>query len=240
MLKLSWLQKFASVNFYISNSNKISQPKTVEYLANDLLIWADKHVPKQLRLDFWDFITSDGEGHSTSTGVINWYFPTNIQPHRLTPFIEQGIEEVLVPMGVEIGRAFTSKSNLHKANTWRIPVISNPTSKQEELPKLNIKNDFAEVLFNLLNVSPEGPHGWIGQIPAQELLSKIQLARTKVHAFTASPREDVAVKILGTEIGRGYDPGINEEQLNRYLNELEKMCQRALQGDFPNPTISWS
>ena len=229
---MNWLQKIASVTFSIADSYKISQPRTIFYIASYMNYWAHDNVPKELCADVPEIIALDGlEDIDKPTGGINWYYKEDSEESRryIEMYIKQYEQEELIPLGINFSPEIKFEtSKMYKTPVARIRVVKNDTFQRDRLPELNVSNQNASALLKLLGIRSEPS----GSIDASELLSRILENRDKVDSYTRFDRTEV-------EPGKNTNImfGLSRDQLIQYLNILEKMTDKAFW--MNNSTITW-
>jgi len=229
---MNWLQKTSSVTFSIADSYKISQPRTIFYIASYMNYWAHDNVPKELCADVPEVIALDGlEDMDKPTGVINWYYKEDSEESRryIEMYIKQYEQEELIPLGINFSPEIKFEtSKMYKTPVARIRVVKNDTFQRDRLPELNVSNQNASALLKLLGIKSEPS----GSIDAGELQSRISESINKVDKFV---RPDTIEEKPGKNTIMVF--GLYPDQLMQYLYILDKMTDKAFW--MNNPTITW-
>ena len=156
---MNWLQKTSSVTFSIADSYKISQPRTIFYIASYMNYWAHDNVPKELCADVPEVIALDGlEDMDKPTGVINWYYKEDSEESRryIEMYIKQYEQEELIPLGINFSPEIKFEtSKMYKTPVARIRVVKNDTFQRDRLPELNVSNQNASALLKLLGIKSD-------------------------------------------------------------------------------------
>jgi len=244
---MSWFKKIASITFFPIDSHKISQPKTVFNLSYALMGWVYKNLPEELRSKTPEPVASDGlTDMDKMTGIINWYVPKEVEMQDVVPYIFKAIEQEFTPLGISVSHIEKDKSNMFDENVLRLHVNKNETSEQQAIPELNAANRNALILLKILGLEED----YSGTVDAQEIKNRIEKLRQTdlLKDFTLDPSETQSVKEQDPadwwkqeEPQKGprmIDMGLSQEQLNRYLDELEQIADYAL--TLNNKKVCWA
>ena len=105
------------------------------------------------------------------------------------------------------------------------PVYRMPVSLERQItdipPELNVAEENAAELLNMLNINSAS--GIYGDINVRDLAMKLSAATDFHTQMTARAPQDN---------GNNYVAGLSQEQLQRYLDTLEKMVQWAIKNDY--------
>lgn len=229
---MNWLQKIiktSSVTFSIVGSHKISQPKTILDLTHDLAQWGYDNIPHDVFKANYSNIVPDGDAWDQFVGTMNWYAEN---PQAVIPYIQTAIQTELQPMGIQAHVREVNASRMYDMQAIRVEVTANETQHLEQLPEINIANGNYYQLNRLLQLEPGEDYS--GSISAQDMLARISIARGQTDMYTRAPTDTGGP---GTGMARNIDYGLNQGQLNRYLDVLEQMAEYAL--NMNNATIHW-
>ena len=124
-------------------------------------------------------------------------------------------------------------SNMFKVPVYRFPVKLND-AKEDVAPELNLANGNAAVLIrDILGIAKDEDY-YAGSIDVRELMMKLGM----VSDFT----KEMSMRAPSFEKGEKgasiYSGGLSEEQINRYLEVLERMCRWAIENNYDK--IQWS
>ena len=236
---MNWMQKIkyenlkiAGISFSTVGTQKISQPKKVIDIGNYLHQWTKNNIPNNTIED----VAADGDSLYGYTGIINWYISPEVSnPQSVFPYVQKAINEALTPLGIIAHISVVNESKLIKGKNnqpltvIRMEIISNKTENFPSMPSLDLSQDHGELLLSILGYNNEN---MTGQTSAEDLLSKISIARGKIDTFTRP--EEISKQPNATFI----NAGTSRRQINQYLDKMEQIANQALQ--MTNHTISWS
>lgn len=223
---MSWFTKISSINFSVKDSHKISQPKTLHYIAADMWRWAAKNVPPHFKPSIPEWVAMDGFATDSTTGVINWYFPQNIEYNQIEPYINWCVNEELSPLGITVGYMNSDKSKMFDVNVVRIHITKNDTAELKQLPSMNLSNTNALILQQVLGLTPD----FSGSIQAGDLKNRIQQARASMDDWDLNDNtgysNDIAEAFKGFNI---VNSPLEPDRIIFYLDQLGKIADFALQ-----------
>lgn len=169
----------------------------------------------------YELVTPDGDYYSGGSEVINFY--AGYFPESSRKKILDAILYLLSEFNMKLNKVVRSEnSNMHNVLVYRIPVIS--SNNTDPAPELNVANTNAREILNMLNISGD----LCGSVSVHELNMKLSTI-TDFHK---------GMSLRATEKGSNVvSYGLNMNQLERYIDVLEKMVQWALKNNYD--TISY-
>jgi len=217
--------KIASITFSIPEVERIPQPKNLMNIMFDFFdcMWYETNIAEILGLNHMDMSISSDSSYSDETGYFDVYI-TNAEKDFL---IQKGVDiynenrygVVLKFMGIE-------------NNIAKILVAINETGNLPTIPFLNLSNDNARSLLDLLEdngVFIDGDYN-SGEIDAESLyyaLNNIELEN--LHEYTQEKVEE----------DNYIDFGRTNQQVINYLKTLEEMVEYINNYDMPNAIIQY-
>lgn len=173
------------------------------------------------RMDFYDLITPDGDYYSGGSEVINFY--AGYFPMESRKKILDAILYLLPEFKMKLNGVVKSENSAaHNTLVYRIPVIS--SNNIDPAPSLDLSSANARELLNMLNIGGD----LCGSVSVHELNMKLG-AITDFH-------KDMSLR--ATEKGSNFvSYGLDSNQLERYIDVLEKMVGWALKNNYD--TISY-
>ncbi len=225
---MNWLQKIASISFWLDGSQKISQPKDVMALSYDLQKFV--HVQTGKMMDIHT-IQPDGD-MSDLTGTINWYVTKFISEEEQLKVMQEWIAEQQM-MDYQIKVRGPERSGMNDWNpdennpemmVYRLDVIKNGSADHMEIPEMNISNTNAQAVMDALGVQFD----WSGSVDLNEM-------KTKLEMFTPYQQQELiqAPEYSGEE-GKVqmYDAGRDEDRVERYIGGFRQIVDFGLQNGF--------
>lgn len=225
--------KQAGITFFLEGSQKISKPKNILNLSNDLITWLyDKGYQYT-----YDEITSDGGDFDKMTGTINWYINPKTANYKTQEKLahEWIKEQELMDYEIQLrGPEISGLSTVdRKIMVYRLDVIKNGSADYMSMPEMHLSNVNAHNLLAALNISSES----FGTISLRDLRQRLALlTETKMRDFTRDPME-YTEDDMGLGL-RGYDPGTPIGQIQGYVDELNRIVDFGLANGFKN--LVWS
>jgi hypothetical protein len=221
-----WLDDLTeSVTFQISDIQSDQKNEDLHSLSWKLASRVRKMFPEEfesIKLDFYDLITPDGDYYGPNrTEEINYY--AGFFPEESRKKILDAILYLLSEFNIKLnGSVRKDDSRVYKKTVYRIPVMHVPN--KNPAPELNIANGNARELLNMLNI-----HGDLcGNISVQELNMKLSTI-TDFHKNMTTRAPEIKSNFVSH--------GLSVNQLERYIDTLEKMIQWALKNNYD--TISY-
>ena len=221
-----WLNNLnESVTFQVADIQSDQKNEELHSLSWKLASRVRKMFPKEfesLKLDFYDLITPDGDYYgSNRTEEINYYAGFFSEESRKK--ILDAILYLLPEFNIKLnGPVRKDESRVYKKTVYRIPVMHVPN--KNPAPELNIANGNARELLNMLNI-----HGDLcGSISIQELNMKLSTI-TDFHKNMTTRSPEIKSNFISH--------GLSINQLERYIDVLEKMMQWAIKNNYD--TISY-
>jgi len=238
--KKAFINKFASVTYWIEGSDKISQPMSKGDISNDLarFVFDDLQLGQRLGFTYQDFDPDMSEGNiSDSLGNISIYLKN--------PNIKAGIiENILDKYNQHKQMIHLTLLNINQSgidpslNAARISIDKNDTVESEQLPTMNLSNSNSSALLQLLqNEGVEGLDPYGGVIPIDTLkqaLNNIEQNDFMLNTYTQEPTEESEEgKATVMDFGRSY------EQISRYINGLKEMIAYVDNNNLPVREINY-
>jgi hypothetical protein len=221
--KFSQLLK-ESVTFQIADLNDNQKNEDITTLSAKLAEKTKKMFYSEFqatKMPFYELITYDGDYFLNGKEEINFYagfFPENIREKILNAILYL-LNEFNMKQN---GPVQSNTSKIHDTLVYRIPVISH--NNIDPALELNVANANAREILNMLNIQGD----LCGTIDVRELNIKLA-SLTDFH-------KDMSLR--ATEKGSNFIAyGLDNKQLNRYIDTLEKMTQWAIKNNYD--TISY-
>lgn len=222
---LEWLSDLnESVTFQVSDINSDQKNEDITTLSAKLAEKAKKMFNDEFsatNLPFFELITFDGDYFSNGKEEINFY--AGFFPEESRKKILDAILYLLPEFNMKLnGVVKSGRSGAYNTLVYRIPVVV--SNNINPAPELNVANANAREILNMLNI-----HGDLcGSISVNELSMKLS-SLTDFH-------KDMSLR--APERGSNYiSYGLDKNQLERYINTLEKMVAWALKNNYD--TISY-
>lgn len=214
---LEWLQSLnESATFAVKGTDLPENlDKAVFLLANDV---ATKFPASFQNGSFFHDIALDGLATGGDQGVINFYSHGKPDADKILKAIPYLIGEHGMKMIGPVKKDVSASRDGEPV--YRIPVsLERQTS--DIPPELNVAEENAMELLDMLNINSAS--GIYGDIDVRELAMKLSTATDFHTQMTArAPQDD----------SNYYVAGLSQEQLQRYLDVLEKMVQWAIKNDY--------
>jgi len=233
---MNWLQKIASVSFWLEGSKKISQPKSITNLSYMLQTFAEEKLGYEIGIHS---ISPDGDTDSQFTGTINWYITNEVPEDQQRQIMQAWVREMQI-MDYRISVAGPQISGMNRWKNkgsgsggkplmvYRIKVLKNGSEDFMQIPKMNASNDNARDLMTALGV----PFDWSGSISLAELQTKLEMFTPYHQQELVRPREEGnEQKVQWTDMGR------SEDQVQWYVDQMRNIVNFGLQNGFD--TLAW-
>lgn len=225
---MNWFTKISSVYFTVQNSFKISQPKTVSQIGDEMWNWAETNVSHKFKPDTPEWIAVDGLNVDETVGVVNWYVPNGVDGNDVLPYIKFCISELLNPLGIFVGSIVPDRSKMFDINVFRVYITKNETTKSTKLPVVNIKQKSVMPILRILGLSPDADGSFVGSIDAQDFKNRIQQAKQNMPSWDLSSPRSVTDDVVDEIQGAGYHtfqpPPLTTEDAVWYLSRLEELA----------------
>ncbi len=260
-------EKFASITFSVTDSDKIAAPMSVYDIAYNL----GSFLIKNSFTEKFDFQLGDVDmdGLDTEAGTrINWY----LQDSQITPNVIESainaynkhkvdVELKLTEINFSKSRSDTEGNPLRTA---RIDVVRNNTLEYEEAPSINVSNSNGFALLKMLqdygaNLNVD----YSGQVDIDSLesaISEIENNDYLIQPYTSKDKQtnvrDFGEAIQDASENEGfvtppeendtpdgfnvYVQGRSEEQIKRYLDMLKQIIQYIRKSNMPDTRITWA
>jgi len=255
-----------SITFSVDGYNYEANPERFidakDYIGRQVVrqVLIPKFTDEKLRamgFKFWDMFASDGndlsdsENFYSNTGVLNVYMGQFLDLTR--EIVDNIMKTIRESSNIKlVGDVKTEPSKSRESVVVRFPIVV--TEPEDNAPEMNLSNNNAAELFNLLGIPFED---YSGKYSVQMLLGQIAVTRSKLEGLAmpdksymqqlSKPKPKPAQFGVG-ELGAKADvgnvkkqnfpaPSLNEieygnvmgkDQLMRYLDRLEEMCRWAL------------
>lgn len=227
---MNWLQKISSVSFWLDGSQKISQPKTISDLANDLQKFASDRIGFFLSVHT---ITPDGTDFDQMTGTINWYVTDRVPVDQQRRIMFDWSKEMEL-LDYKISIAGPQVSGMSRPRdpplmVYRVRVLQNGSEDYMQIPELNASNDNAKAFMEALGV----PFDWSGSISLGDM-------KTKLEMFAPYQQQDLVIPTYddqGEQRARTVNFGRNEDQVQWYVDQMTRIVDFGLQNGFN--TLVW-
>lgn len=234
--KQSQSNKIASILFSIEGSFNISQPKTIGDISYDLcnFVFYDIGYKDKLGSSFHDFDVDGDTSIFGETGIINIYL--NKPEEKVRPIL-QNIIDLYNKQNISIVMLKflrIDESGMMKGRkVARIAVAVNNTNKLEKIPEMNLSNENAKDLIEILKfygvqINGDAVYGYINSESLENFIDSID--DEFLHSYT---QED-AIEENMISFGRTL------EQMKNYLSILREMIYYINRNNLPNRNIQYN
>jgi hypothetical protein len=239
--KKAQLNKFATVDFWIDESDKITQPMHKLDICHDLsnFIFYKMNVGQKLGLK-WDSIDPDVSSGDVfaPTGQINIYLEN---PNIKEGIIQNIVEKYNADKAGLIKLKFLqiNKSGLRSdLNTARILIEENNTTDLQKIPTMNISNSNAAALIQLLSNEGMGQldpvSGELNAYMLKNIIEGIDQNDFVMNSYTQDVTEEkIENGPTSIDFGRSY------QQLSGYINKLREMVEYIITNNLPKKVINY-
>ena len=220
---LEWLLN-ESVTFQVADISSDQRNEDLTTLSARLAEKTKKMFSNEFsvtKMPFYELITFDGDYFSTGREELNFY--AGFFPEESRKKILDAILYLLSEFNMKLnGVVRMDQSRAYNTLVYRIPVIS--SNNTDPAPELNVANTNAREILNMLNIGGD----LCGSISVHELNMKLSTI-TDFHK---------GMSLRATEKGSNFvSYGLDMNQLERYIDVLEKMVGWALKNNYD--TISY-
>tara|TARA_Y100000310_G_scaffold160067_1_gene159748 strand:+ start:3725 stop:4450 length:726 start_codon:yes stop_codon:yes gene_type:complete len=232
--------KIASITFSPSGARKISQPMDMESLGNDIMRFADRAGITNIMVE------PDGGYEWGPTGIMNFYLLTTDGDRNPLPanqrasgqdvinLVNQYIADKAGTFEMEVMQVDTSQSR-PDTRVVRVNVSKNETQDYSEVPEVNIANDNATALIELLNSVglALSPHS--GSFSADDYKRVRPVISDTLRSMFSRGHEEEKEEGKPAYIEFGLSP----DMIEGYLQRLDQIVAWMEQQQIPQRVISY-
>ena len=208
----SYTLKLGSITFSLPGAGKRAQPKDFISILTSAEVWDMSHGNSFFRIDEWD------GNPDNFTGSFRWRIGEGNTPASSRANVERWKAEEMDPFGVTMNIDLGQDEN---GQFWNITVTQNESQNWEQIPEMNLANDNAQALLQMLGI----PFDYDGSIDLATLKQKLdRVHHNMMTEFTQDPssgRSETGGPMVH-EFGRDI------AQLKRYVDGLNQMVEYGL------------